>query len=134
MQLPECLFPIVVICIDHDKRLVDQILCGKNRLTGPPWLYPSLRHHTICRNVMQILKGICQLYAQPCTHRLQPASDPLPEIRLNILADHKYNLIKSGLDRIMDRIIHNDLIVHPDRLQLLDPASEARTNSRCHNQ
>ena len=38
MQLPECLFSIVIVRIDNGKRFMEQVLCRKDGLPGSPRL------------------------------------------------------------------------------------------------
>ena len=49
------------------------------------------------------------------------------------MADNKYDLIKSGFDRIIDGIIHNNLTARSNRGKLLDPAAKTTSNSCCHD-
>ena len=45
----------------------------------------------------------------------------------------KNDLVKSSFQRIMDRIIHNDLAARSYRCQLLNTAAKPASNTSCHN-
>ena len=64
---------------------------------------------------------------------LNAVSDDFAEIRFQILADDKNDLVKSSFQRIMDRIIHNDLAARSYRCQLLNTAAKPASNTSCHN-
>ena len=66
-------------------------------------------------------------------HLFDPVADNLTEIHFQISSDNEYYLVKPGLQRIMDRIIHNDLTVRPHWLQLLDSAAKTAAQAGRHN-
>ena len=58
-------------------------------------------------------------------------ADDLFEFLLDILTDYKDHMIETSLDRIMDRVIHDDMssIIH--WLQLFDSCSKTATDTSC---
>ena len=80
------------------------------------------------RKRIQLLKCIFHM-----GNLLNAVSNDLPEIFLKILADDKNNLIKSGCQRVMDRIIHNDFSSRTYRFELLDTSAKPASDSGCHN-
>ena len=125
---------VVVIGIDDDERLSEQLPGRQNRLTGAPGLFPVCGHLEAGGNVLHILECIMNLYIQASAQRLNPVANPAAEVRLNVLADDKNQLVESSFNGIVDGVVHDDFIIQAHRLQLLDAAAEPRANPGCHNQ
>ena len=125
---------VVVVGIDHREGLADQLLRRQHRLPGAPGLGAPLGNAESLRHGVQILEGIVHLHIQPAAQRLDAITDPLPEIRLDVLPDDKDQLVESGGNGIVDGIVHDDLIVQPHRLQLLDAPAEPGPDSSRHDQ
>ena len=125
---------VIVIGIDDDERLGEQLPGSQHGLTGAPGLFPVCGHLEAGGNVPHILERIMNLYIQTATQRLNPVTNPAAEVRLNILADDKNQLVESGCNGIVDGVVHDDFIIQAHRLQLLDAAAEPRANPGCHNQ
>ena len=128
IQLYKRLFAIIVICIDHDKRFLHDILHAKDRLSGSPRFRSSPGILPTSREFIHRL--VCILDRNQL---LDPLSDNLLKILLDILADNKDNLIASRFQRIMDRIIHNNLSIRPNRFQLFNSAAKTTADSGGHN-
>ena len=128
MNLDISLFAIVVICIDYHKRLIKNGFGGEYSLTGSPRFCTVCRFFKSFRKVIQRLECIGNF----CDF-LNSLSDHTAEFFLQILADNKYNLVKSSLQCIMDRIIHNDLSIRSYWCKLFDSFSKTAANSGCHD-
>ena len=125
MDFYKCFFSIIVICIDHCKRLFYNIFACKDCLTGSPRFFPSFRNRKSMWNIRHFLKCITDLHTFRRAKLFHTISDCFSEIFLNIFTDDKYDLIKSSLYRIMNRIIHDDLAVWSNRFKLLDASPES---------
>ena len=74
------------------------------------------------------------LILDEATSGLDPVMrDEILEFLLDILTDYKDHMIETSLDRIMDRVIHDDMssIIH--WLQLLNSCSETATDTSSHD-
>ena len=131
VERPQTLFSVIVICIDDHERRFQHLFCGQHRLPCAPGLCAPFRELT--RDIVQILEGIVHRHALRCTHGSDPVPDHLPELCLDVLADHEYHMVEPCLDRIMDGIIHNDMPPAVHRLQLFDASAKAGADSGCHN-
>ena len=60
MNCIESLFAIVIICIDHNERSLDDLLRYKHGLTSSPRLCTSFRHSS--RNVVDIPESVVNSY------------------------------------------------------------------------
>ena len=72
-----------------------------------------------------MLERIVDLNAQPGADLLNAVTDGLFKRLLNVVADDKDDLVKTGLDGVMNGIVHDDLAVGTDGGQLFDAAAEA---------
>ena len=122
MNRPETFLAIIVVRIDHDKRRIDQILCRKYCLSGSPGLRSSLRE--LARDITDILKRVIYLYIKPGTNIRDTVANRILKIFLNILTNNKNHMVETCLDRIMHRIVHNNMILCIYRLQLLNSPAE----------
>ena len=82
---------------------------------------------------MHILEGIGHFHPHPVTDALNPIADAPAEIFLNFFSNHKNDLIEACEDGIVDGVVHDNLVIQANRLQLLDSSAEAGTNARCHD-
>ena len=62
MYFYKCFFSIVIVCIDDCKGFFDNILAGKDRLTGSPGFGSSFRLGKAGRKFIYLLKCIGSLY------------------------------------------------------------------------
>ena len=124
----KALFSIVIVCIDHQERTVNQPLYHQNSLTGSPGFFAALRHKIALWKSVQLLIGINNRDLLG-----NAVSDNLLKILFQIFTDNKYDFVKSGLNGVMDRIIHNNLSIWPNRSQLLDSAPKPAADSSRHN-
>ena len=60
-------------------------------------------------------------------------TDDLFELLLDILANNKDHMVEACLNRIVNRVIHDDMVRSIYRLQLLDSRSEAATDTSSHD-
>ena len=74
------------------------------------------------------------LHAERFAQRLDSVADNVTEVRLNIMPDNEDDLVESRFDRVMDRIINNDLTLRADRRELLHAAAVSGTDSRSEDQ
>ena len=133
MQPDKGLLAVVVVGVDDGERLLDDALAGQHGLTGAPGLGASLRHGIPCGDILQRLKGVVDLNAQLGADLLNAVADGLLEGILDVVADDKDDLVKAGLDRVMNGIVHDDLAVGTHSRQLFDAAAEAGANACSHN-
>ena len=128
MDFLKTFFPVVIVCIDDDERLLHEILCRKKGLSGSPGFHSSCRNAEAFRQIVQFLIGILHL------HRLlDAAADDAAEIRVQIPADNKDDFIEARFQRVVNRIVHNDLTVRSDLFQLFDSAAVPASDSCCQN-
>ena len=121
-------FSVVVIGIDDKERFLDQISRRKNRLTGSPRFFSTFRNRKTFREIIHLLVRILDR-----SDLLDPVSDDLLKIFLQIFSDDKNNFIKTRFQSVMDRIVHNDLAARTNRGKLLDSAAKTASNSCCHD-
>ena len=95
---------VEIIRVDDNKRAIENAEAGKHGLAGSPGLLASFGHRKAFGNVVHLLEHILHVNIL-----LDPVSDDLAEILLKIFSRDKYDLIKSGILRGIDGIIHNDL-------------------------
>ena len=131
MYCTKSFFSVIIICIDHNKRSSQYIFCRQYCLTCTPWFCTSLRQNP--RNIINVLKSIIYSYCIFSADSLDPIPDNLFKFLLNILTDDKNHLVESGLDCVMDRVIHDNVILLINRLQLFDTAAKSGTNTCCHD-
>ena len=108
MNSLEAFFAIVIVCIDHNKRSLDDLLCCKHCLTSSPRLCTTFRQSS--RNIVNILKSVVYSYIMSGANSCNTVTDNLFKLFLNILADNKYHMVKACLNCIMDRLVHDDMI------------------------
>ena len=96
----ETFFAIVIICIDHDERGLDDLLRCQHGLTGSPWLSTTFRQSS--RDIVNILERIVHSYIMRRANGGNAIADNLFEFLLNILTDNKYYMIETSFNRIMD--------------------------------
>ena len=108
----EAFLSIVIICIYDNERGLDDILCCKDCLTRPPRLCPSFRQSS--RNVIDILESVVYSYVVRGANGGNAIADNLFKFLLNILTYNKYYMIETSFNRIVDRVVHNDMssIIH----------------------
>ena len=123
-----CFFSVIIICVDYCKRLVENFFCCQNCMTGSPRFCTSVRNRKSLRNIFHILERICHF-----CDLLDSFSDHFTELLLNILADNENNFVKTCLQSITNRIIHDDFTFWTYRCKLLDPLSETGSHSRSHD-
>ena len=128
MNLSVGFFPVIIVCIDNDKRLIENFFRCKNCLTGSPWLGAAFRLFETVRKIFQFLERIFYF----CDF-LNSFSNDMTEFLLQILPDNKNHFIKSGLQRIMDGILHDHLSVRAHRRKLFNSFSEAASDSCRHD-
>ena len=122
MHRTETFLSIIIICINYNKRRIDQILRCKHRLSGSPRLRSSLRKFTW--DILDILECIIHLHIVLRTDIRDTIADYVLKIFLNILTDNKDHMVETCFDRIVHRVIHNNMILCIHRLQLLNPSTE----------
>ena len=128
MQNPESVLSVVIVRVDDRERLMDLILRGKQGLTGPPRLHPSLRNAVSRGQILDLLIRVRYL-----GHLFDPVSDPFPEVRVKIPADDEHDPVEPGLKSVMDGVIHHDFSTGPERFHLLNAASVAAPDACCHH-
>ena len=112
MDCFETFFAIVIICINDDERSINHIFSRKHGLTGSPRLCPAFRQSS--RDIVNILESIVHSYIMRRANGGNTITDDLFELFLDILADDKYYMVETSFNRIMDRVIHDDMssIIH----------------------
>ena len=133
VQPDERLLAVVVVGVDDGERLLNNALAGQHGLAGAPGLGAALRHGEALRHVLECLERIVDLNAQPGADLLNAVTDGLFKRLLNVVADDKDDLVKTGLDGVMNGIVHDDLAVGTDGSQLFDAAAEAGADTGGHN-
>ena len=128
MKQSEALLAVVIIRIDHGKRLVHAACGGEYSLSRPERFHASLRQFVPLRHVRQLLICIFDIHDLRYT-----VSDDAPEVRLKVSAYDKYDLVEACLHRVMDGIVHDDLAARTYGLQLLDAAAESGADAGSHN-
>ena len=128
MHFYKCFFSIIVICIDHCKRLVYHTFAASYCLTGSPRFCAVCRFFKSFREIIQRLEYIFHI-----TDFLDTVSDHFSEIFLDIFTDDKHDFIKSCFQCIMNGIINNNLAIRPNRSQLFHTTAESGANACRHN-
>ena len=119
---------VIIIRVDYQEGAIHHPLDGENRLACPPGLCAS-RGHLI--SVGKIRKLLVRVFYR---HQfLNPPSDNVFKIFLNISSNDKDYLVKSGLQCIMDGIVHDYLSLWPHRSQLLDTFSKPASYAGRHD-
>ena len=130
MHSLEAFLAVVIVCIDNNKRRIENFLGSKHGLTGSPRFRAAFRQSA--RNIINILECIIHCYIMGRADGSNTLTDNFFKLLLDILADDKYHMVEACFNGIMDRIIHDDVssIIH--RFQLLDSCSEATADTSCH--
>ena len=128
VNLLKSLFAIVIIRIDNDKRFMNHLLRTQDRLAGSPWLRPVRRLLIAFREICKLLKCVLNR-----GNLLDTTPDDLLKILFQILPDNEHDLVKSGLQRVMNRIVHDDLTTGSYRFQLLDSTAKPASDTCRHN-
>ena len=130
-QLHKAVSSVEVIGVDDRERVVDGTCGFKHRVTGAPRLGAVGRDGNALRNVLCLLENILDLYAA-----FDALADSLAEKLKVFLFYNENDLVKARLERIIDRVVDDELAVGADRVNLLEPAvSAAHTcckNKQCH--
>ena len=88
---------VIIIRVDHRKRLMDQIHCTYHGM------YRSVRFGASFRRNKAVGKCVIFLIRVSNFHFLSNfITDHFPELRIHALADHKNNLVKTSFHRIID--------------------------------
>ena len=127
------LLAVVVVGVDDGKGLVQDVAAGQHRLAGAPGFGAACGQGGARRQVVQRLVGVGHLHAQAGADLLDAVADDLAERLLNVAADDKDDLVKAGLDGVVDGVVHQDLAVGAHRRQLLDAAAVAGADAGRHN-
>ena len=122
---------VVIVCIDHNERGINHIFSSKHSLTGSPRLCPAFWQSS--RDIVNILKSIVNSYIMRRANGGNAITDDLFEFLLNILTYNKYYMIETSFNRIMNRVIHDDMTSIIHWFQLLNSCSEATANTGCHD-
>ena len=96
----EAFLAIVIICINHNERSLDDLLRCEHSLTGSPRLCPTCRKFS--RNIVNILKCVVHSYIVGLANGGNAITDDLFKLLLNILANNKYYMVETCLNRIVD--------------------------------
>ena len=128
VDLLKSLFSIIIVRIDDDKWLMDHLLRAQNRLARSPWFRPVCGLLISSRKIGKFLIRV--LYRG---NLLDPSPYDLLKVLLQVLPDDEHDLVKSGLQRVMNRIVHDNLTTGSYRLQLLDSAAEPASDACRHN-
>ena len=127
----EAFLTIVIICIDHDERSVNHVLCCKHSLASSPRLCPIFRKSS--RDIVDILKSVINGHIMLFTGLSDTVTNDFFEFLFDIFPDNKYNMSEACLDCIMDQGVHDDMIRCIYWLQLFDSYSKSATDSSHHN-
>ena len=129
IRLPVCFLAIIIICVYNEKWAVNHISAAQDSLSRSPRLCPVRKFFSeFRRDIFHFL--ICIRYF---CYLLDPSSDHLSEIFLQISSDHKDHFIKPCLQCIIDRIVHNDLSAGSYRLQLFDSRTKTAAQPGRHD-
>ena len=133
VQLHKGFLAVVVVGVDHRKGLLQDALAGQHGLAGAPGLGASLGHGETGGHILQRLEGVSRFHAQRFAGGLDAVADGLLEGLLDVVTDDEDDLVKAGLDGIVDGIVHDDLAVGADSRQLFDAAAEAGADAGRHD-
>ena len=111
---------IIIIRVDHREGRVHTAQTAQYRVAGSPGFHPSLRNLIAFRNIVEILEHIGNFH-----DLADSVADSLPEIFFIFFFDDKYNLLKSGLFRVIQGKIHNDMSLRIHRIDLFESAVTA---------
>ena len=128
MHLHISFFSIIIICIDNNKRLIQNLLCRKYSLSGSPGFRAVSRFRKSLRQIIKLLEYIFYF-----RNFLNTLADHSAKLFFQIFTDNKHYFIKSGFQRIVDGIIHNNLSTWSHRCKLLDSFSKTTSDSCRHN-
>ena len=131
MNRTESFFSIIIIRIDYNKRSCQHILRCQNSLSRSPRFRSSFRQSA--RNVIDILKSIIYSHIMLTANTGNSITNDFFKFILNILADDKYYMVETSLNRIMDRVVHDDVVSIIDRFQLFYSCSKSAANSGSHD-
>ena len=110
----ETFLAVVIVCIDDDKRSLDDLLRCKHSLNGSPRLCPAFRQSS--RDIVDILESVVHSYIMRRANRGNAVSDDFFKLLLGILADDKYHMIETA--SIASPTGSNCLIPVPKRLPI----------------
>ena len=128
MQKPECLFTVIVICVDNNKGCVHRTFAGQNCLTGSPGFGSSFRNREAFRKLVKFLINIFHRYILG-----NPVSDDFFKFFFYRVPDNKNHFVKTGFFGIVNGVINDDFPVVIHFGKLFNPRSEATADSGCHN-
>ena len=128
MYLHISFFSIIIICIDNNKRLIQNLLCRKYSLSGSPGFRAVSRFRKSLRQIIKLLEYIFYF-----RNFLNTLADHSAKLFFQIFTDNKHYFVKSGFQRIVDGIIHNNLSTWSHRCKLLDSFSKTTSDSCRHN-
>ena len=95
-------------------------LCRQNGVSGAPGLDPSLRHLPPAGEILQPLEGIVHPDLS-----VKAAADGLVEGLPQLLLDDKDHPVKARQDGVVHRIVHDDLPLGAQGVDLLETAVAA---------
>ena len=128
MDFDICFLTVIIICINYHEWLVKNCLCSKDCLPCSPWFCTVCRFLKSFWKIIQGLECVCNF----CNF-LDPLTDHAAEFFFQVLADDKYNFIKTSFQCIMNGVIHNDLTIWSYWCKLFDSFSKATSDSGCHD-
>ena len=128
MHLHISFFSIIIICIDNNKWLIQNLLCSKYSLSGSPGFRAVSRFRKSLRQIIKLLEYIFYF-----RNFLNTLADHSAKLFFQIFTDNKHYFVKSGFQRIVDGIIHNNLSTWSHRCKLLDSFSKTTSDSCRHN-
>ena len=128
MNLYISFLAIVIVCIDNCKWLGQELSRTDDCVSGSPWFGSVCRLGETFRKLLHLL--ICICYFRDLGYA---GTDGALKFFLKILADDKYDFVKSCFQCISDGIIHDDLTVWSNWCKLFNSISKAASNSGSHN-
>ena len=122
----EAVAVVEIITVDHAERLVDHLLGHHHSMVGTPRFGTALGNGISLRDLVETLEDEL---AGDMT--LIFGKDLLAEILFEILADHPDDLAKTGLDGVIDTVVHDRLAVGAQTVQLFQTTiTAAHTGSK----
>ena len=116
----ESITVVEIITVDDQEGLLDHILAHEHCMVGSPWLDTSFR------NAESLGQRIQSLEAQLTGNLILIFRQDLgTELLFEVLADDPYHLTESGLDGVVDTIVHDGLAVWSQTIELLQSAITA---------